>query len=150
MALPVSGVTVAEAYAALRDKTINLKSYCVQVQNSTTISCTSLRGMLGAAMNLAAYATGLSTQTGFTAALTSYVQQMVGDATLNVAADFSVSLTYLDALITAIIADLPKDGAGHLLDTTITSAGVISTVSLTPTQLPKTLPAIASWLATIA
>lgn len=154
MTLPVSSTPVANAYSDMRDKTINVRSYCTQVQTATSggssVSCDTVVRLLSAAQDLATFASGLSTQTGFQSALTTYVQQMVGDSTLDVTTAYDTSLAALDALVTAIVADLPQDSAGHLLDRTITSAGVISTVPLTAAQLPKTLPAITSWLATIS
>ncbi len=153
MVLPVVATPVAQAFSALRDQTINARSYCEQIVTATAsgaVNADTVLRLMGAAQGLEAFATSLSSQTGFVASMAGYVQQQTGNATLDVTAAYAASLAALGALVKAIVTDLPKDNAGHLLDRTIDAAGAISSVSLSAAELPTVLPAITAWLATIS
>ncbi len=153
MVLPVTPITVAQAYDNLRNQTVNVQSYCRSITSALAagdVSAQTVYALLSAASGLASYATGLSQVSGFIASMTSYVQQQTGNSTLDVTTSYSTSLTALQALITAIVTDYPKDAAGHVLDRVMDATGAISGVSLSSAQLPNTVTAINAWLATIS
>jgi hypothetical protein len=153
MVLPVSGANVADAYSSLRSMATTLAGYCNQTVASVNgggVNANFVLGLLQNAINTLSYAKTIQSNATLKTAIVSYVQQQVGNSTLDVSTDFDNSVTALSALVTAVIADYPKDANGHLLDRTFDANGNIIFITLTAAMLPQTMPAITAWLATIA
>lgn len=154
-ALPLSTTPVASVYDTFSGMATNVRSYCEQVQSGTanggSVSASLLFRLLGAAKSVISYAATLPATSAFQSALTAYVQQQVGDPTLDVLTSYQTSLSALNSLISAIAADYPKDAAGHTLDRVMNATtGDVTEVSVTGANLPTTLPAISAWLSTIS
>ncbi len=147
MALPLTTINAQEAFVKLKAGAAALKSFCLQVQNGPTVDIGVLEQMLAQAQALESFATSVAVDTTLTANFVVYVQQI--SASTTVQADFTNSRTALQALVAAIIKDIPVDAYGHLLDRVMDSSGNITPVQVTPSQLPNTLPAITGWLATV-
>jgi hypothetical protein len=154
MPLPVTATNVGDAYRSLRDSGVNTISYVKQVQAGITANAVSASFLLtaqAAAISTLGVAQSVQADTTLTAALIPYVQQQVGNPTLDVAAELTASMTALGALVSAIVTDYPKDANGYLLDRTFNSTtGTLVWVSVTGASLPNTNAAITAWLATVS
>jgi hypothetical protein len=147
-------MSVREAYDSVRELAINTQSYCTQLQaavaNGGPVSATFVLSLLGAAVQTLVQAQQIQADTALSAAITAYVQQQTGNATLDVHAEFTASMTALQGVVGAILADYPKDANGYLLDRRFDQGGNQVWITLTAATLPQTMPAIANWLTTIA
>lgn len=126
MAFPSSNgsvqVSLAEAWGDARAAAANVKSRAQQA--SAASSAGTLTG--DQALQLSTFLADSKVQLQRDAAVSgiaAYAQSQVGDPALNVAAEFSAMLTALDAVVTWVVANFPKDGTGRLLHQTLTAAG---------------------------
>jgi len=153
MTLPVTQTNVADAYNTLRNLGINAQSYCNSIQQavmSGSASATLVLNLLGAAVTTLEYAATIKADTKLAASITAYVQQQTGNSTLDVATALQDSMSALASLVAAIVADYPKAANGYLMDRTFDASGNLVWASFGSAQLPKTVPAITNWLATIS
>lgn len=147
MALPLTTINAQAAFAEFQNRGANVKNMCAQVSGPASIPANMLASLLSQVNNLLSYAQAIAADAAMTSAIVAYVQQISGSTTVQ--ADFSASLAALQALQTAIIKDYPVDVSGHVLDRSIDASGNINWISFAPAQLPNTIPAITSWLATV-
>lgn len=126
MAFPSSNgsvqVSLAEAWADARAAAANVKSRAQQA--SVASAAGTLTG--DAAVSLSTFLADSKVQLQRDAGVSgigAYAQSQIGDPTLNVATEFNGLLTALDAVVSWIIANFPKDASGRLLHQTLTAAG---------------------------
>jgi len=147
MALPVTPLNAQQAFSQLQAGAAAVKSACANVSGAASVGLDAVEALLTQVQGLDAFASAVGADTALTASMVAYAQSIYPSATVQ--ADFIASHAALQSLRAAIIADIPKDSAGHILDRTMDSSGNVSMVALTSAQLPNTIPAIAAWLATV-
>lgn len=81
--------------------------------------------------------------------INAYAQAQIGDATINVATEFSNMVSQLNATVAWIIANFPKDGGGFLLAATWLADGRITYRTLTTAQTAGLRTALDALIATI-
>ena len=147
MALPLTTVNAQAAFAEFQNRGANVKNMCAQVAGPSSIPANMLASLLAQVNNLLTYAQAIAADSAMTNAIVAYIESISGSTTVK--ADFNASLVALQALQASIIKDYPADALGHVLDRTIDANGNIAWIDFATAQLPNTLPAIASWLATV-
>ncbi|MDE2254328.1 MAG: hypothetical protein KGL42_08710 [Betaproteobacteria bacterium] len=147
MALPLNTINAQQVFSTFSEKGANVQNIAKLVQGAS-IQANLLATLLSLSMDLVSYVDSVVADATLTANLVAYVQQITTSTT--VAVDFAASHAALSAMVAAILADYPKDAAGHPLDRLMDASGNINWTVLTPAQLPNTLSAIAAWLATVA
>jgi hypothetical protein len=114
------------------------------------VSCNLLMPLVSTAARLVALLASVMSNTALAAALVSYTQMQMANPAFDVAGDVTASLTALQALVAALMAEYPKSADGSLADRIMDNQGNVTVVDAPAQSLPTTLPAIAAWLATQA
>jgi len=147
MPLPLTTRNAKDVFDELKLQGAWVQEYAQQVSSSASFSAKVLEALLTSVSTLLTNANAVKVDTALSANLVAYIQQISGSTTVQ--ADFDASLAALAPLQTAIIAEYPKDSAGHPLDRSIDANGNITPIAITAAQIPNTLAAITTWLATV-
>ncbi len=86
-----------------------------------------------------------------TPGIAAYAQQQINDGSINIAAEFTAMVSALDAVVSWIVTNFPKDGSGFLLATQFDGAnnGRTTDRQFTTVQTAGLRPALDNLLATI-
>lgn len=147
-ALPFSAPNAKALWDALVQQASSLKSIAQQIQAGGQ-PVMALSALINCAANLVASATSVVNSATLQPALLLYTQQITGQTSYNFLPDFQASIVAAQGIVTAAIAEYPKDSSGNMIDRTISASGVISNTILAQSQIPQTLAAISAWLATV-
>jgi len=141
---------VSDLYNQIRTLGIATQNNCLAVQGATAapISCNLLMPLLSTASRLVTLLQTTMANTVLSAALVSYTQIQMADPTFDVVTDVTTSLTALEALVAALLAEYPHSSDGSLADRVMDSSGNVTVAAVPVASLTATLPAIAAWLAT--
>jgi voltage-gated potassium channel Kch len=153
MPLPVSTPNASMSYDSMRSYTSVLMGHAQQFQAAiaaNSILSSLVVNTLSDAVGVLALVATISTNPTLNAAVLAFYANETGDTTDTTAANVTASAAALQALVTAILAEYPKDAQGHLLDRAFGTGGVITLVTFTASQFPTTATALTAWLATVS
>lgn len=154
MALIISAPTVAEAYNQLRSYTIRVQSVgsMFSAQYATgSVGLDIVESLIAQGTQLLSLAQQVASLTALQSNFTAYVSAQTGQLQADVQTAFSASMAAMQTLIGALIAAVPVDSSGYVLDRKINpTTGAITTQSATAAALANVNTALTAWLATLA
>ena len=154
MPLILSTPTVSEAYANLRSFTIRVQSVASQFATQYAAGAVGLdivQSLIAQAAQLLVFAQQVESLTSLQANFDAYVSAQTGQAQTDVHAAFVASMTALQTLAAALIAAVPVDANGFVLDRKLNATtGAVTTQTATAAALANANTALAAWLATMA
>lgn len=150
MALPVSGLTAAEAYDLIRVRGRTARDLALQLQVQIAAGTVQTAFALDVANTATAIVTEVA-QVRATPGLADYSRAQFGitDPTADIGAMLNATLTALYGIGAAIRAEYPKDGSGYLLDRKFQADGQVAWIDLPAASFPATASAITAFLATL-
>jgi hypothetical protein len=152
MTLPLSTTTVDVEYSIMRNMGINAQSYVLNVQRqiaANSVQPTDFLSALSACVSLLAMSSAVATNATLVANLVAYANLVVPGTTFT-ATSMAGSIAALQALVTAMVAEYPKDANGHLIDRSFAADGSINWIAQAGTAFPQTAAAASTWLGTLS
>ncbi len=153
MALIISAPTVSEAYAQLRSFTIRVQSVASIFATQYAAGAVGLdivEPLIGQGTQLLGLAQQVASLTALQSNFDAYVSAQTGQLQTDVHTSFLTAMSALQTLVGALIAAVPVDASGYVLDRKISASGVITTQTATAATLANVNTALTAWLATLA
>ena len=153
MSLIISAPTVSEAYAQLRSFTIRVQSVASLFATQYAAGAVGLdivESLIAQGTQLLGLAQQVASLTALQSNFTAYVSAQTGQLQADVQAAFSASIAAMQTLVGALIAAVPVDASGYVLDRKISATGAITTQTATAAALAPVNTALTAWLATLA
>ncbi len=154
MPLILSTPTVSEAYANLRSFTIRVQSVASQFATqyaAGNVGLDIIQSLIAQATQLLAFAQQVESLTSLQANFDAYVASQTGQAQTDVHTAFVASISALQTLFTDLIAAVPVDANGFVLDRKMNATtGAVTTQTMAASALANANTALSAWLATLA
>ena len=154
MALILSTPTVSDAYNQLRSFTIRVQSVASQFATQYAAGAVGLdivQSLIAQSTQLLTLANQVESQTALQSNFDAYVSAQTGQAQTDVHTAFVASMSALQTLMAALIAAVPVDANGFVLDRKLNAAtGAVTTQTAAASALATANTALAAWLATLA
>ena len=154
MALILSTPTVSDAYNQLRSFTIRVQSVASQFATQYAAGAVGLdivQSLIAQSTQLLTLANQVESQTALQSNFDAYVSAQTGQAQTDVHTAFVASMSALQTLMASLIAAVPVDASGYVLDRKLnTTTGAVTTQTAAASALANANTALSAWLATLA
>lgn len=123
MAFPATNQNLGDAYRLLKGRAADVRGQSVTLRAASLAGPVAADRILNFAQVLARSKTEMSTLSTVPG-LAEYAQAQENNPTLNIATEFGLMITQIDATVAWIVANFPQDASGFKLAFTLLAAGV--------------------------